>query len=123
MDMRIPSLNIKIMLESNPLKSRILERRLAVHCICSLQKLGITWSYSEGSCEGFARDVTPKSTPFSMFTEQDKEDMEINTLRWQGVLLYMTISLSFRFTVFSTIQCVSFLDFKVNFRILRNVKI
>ena len=30
MDMRIPPLNIEIMLESNPLKSRILVRRLAV---------------------------------------------------------------------------------------------
>ena len=30
MDMRIPPLKIKIMLESNPLKSRILVRRLAV---------------------------------------------------------------------------------------------
>ena len=31
MDMRIPPLNIKILLESNPLESRILVRRLAVH--------------------------------------------------------------------------------------------
>ena len=30
MDMKIPTLNIKILLESNPLKSRILVRRLAV---------------------------------------------------------------------------------------------
>ena len=30
MDMRIPHLNIKILLESNPPKSRILARRLAV---------------------------------------------------------------------------------------------
>ena len=30
MDLRIPPLEIKIMLESNPLKSRILVRRLAV---------------------------------------------------------------------------------------------
>ena len=30
MDMRIPPLKIKIMLESNPLKSRILVQRLAV---------------------------------------------------------------------------------------------
>ena len=31
MDMRIPPLKIKILLESNPLKPRILVRRLAVH--------------------------------------------------------------------------------------------
>ena len=30
MDMRIPPLKLKIMLESNPLKSRILVQRLAV---------------------------------------------------------------------------------------------
>ena len=37
MDMRIPPLNMKIMLESNPVKSRIFVRRLAVrHGIVSL---------------------------------------------------------------------------------------
>ena len=32
-DMRIPPLEIKILLESNPLKSRIFVRRLAVHTV------------------------------------------------------------------------------------------
>ena len=32
MDMRIPRIKLKMMLESNPLKSRTLVRRLAVDC-------------------------------------------------------------------------------------------
>ena len=39
MDVRMPPLKIKILLESNPQKSRILVRRLTVAFNCSIQKL------------------------------------------------------------------------------------
>ena len=40
MDMRIPPLKLKILLESNPLKSRILVRRFAVHPSPRVRSLG-----------------------------------------------------------------------------------
>ena len=59
MDMRIPPIKIKIMLESNPLKSRILVRRLAERGPCNMS------SASGGSlqpvCSGNDRGVVAAS--------------------------------------------------------------
>ena len=49
MDMRIPPLRIKILLESNPLKSRILVRRLAVYGLRQI------WPTPERMCQDFKK--------------------------------------------------------------------
>ena len=52
MDMRIPPLKTKIMLESNPLKSRILVRRLAVlqRCVVCLSTVSRSSASDGSSC-------------------------------------------------------------------------
>ena len=67
MDVRIPPLEIKIMLESNPLKSRILARRLAV-VIFANRPHGKTETYSAPLPTPASRpSATPAGSPLPSF--------------------------------------------------------
>ena len=50
--LRIPPINIKILLESNPLKSRILARRLAVPCSTAQQSSAADWHQGPSANSG-----------------------------------------------------------------------